>query len=93
MLTRIQIQNFAISTSAEIELENGMTALTGETGAGKSILVDALNLVLGDRADTGVIRHGADRATINAQEEIYGGRPCEMEREAIVPAPPAFART
>ena len=66
MLTRIHIQNFAISSEAEVELGKGMTVLTGETGAGKSILIDALDLVLGDRADSNVIRHGADRATINA---------------------------
>jgi len=66
MLSRIHIQNFAISSEAEVELNKGMTVLTGETGAGKSILIDALDLVLGDRADSNVIRHGADRATINA---------------------------
>lgn len=75
MLTRIQIQNFAISTNVEIELENGMTVLSGETGAGKSILIDALNLVLGDRADTGIIRHGSDRATINASFQLDTNSP------------------
>ena len=66
MLSRIHIQNFAIASEAEVELDAGMTVLTGETGAGKSILIDALDLVLGDRADSGVVRHGAERATINA---------------------------
>ena len=66
MLSRLHIQNFAIASEAEVELSHGMTVLTGETGAGKSILIDALDLVLGDRADINVIRHGADRATINA---------------------------
>ena len=66
MLNRIHIQNFAIASEAAVELDTGMTVLTGETGAGKSILIDALDLVLGDRADSNVVRHGAERATINA---------------------------
>ncbi|MEJ2345445.1 MAG: DNA repair protein RecN [Gammaproteobacteria bacterium] len=66
MLTTIHIRDFAIIDELEVELEAGMTALTGETGAGKSILVDALGLALGDRADSGIIRHGSDRAEITA---------------------------
>jgi DNA repair protein RecN (Recombination protein N) len=66
MLSHIHIRNFAIVDEIDVELDDGMTALTGETGAGKSILVDALGLVLGDRADSGVIRHGCDRAEISA---------------------------
>lgn len=71
MLTHIHIRDFAIVERLELELSAGMTALTGETGAGKSILVDALGLALGDRADTGVIRHGADRAEIIAQFDLH----------------------
>lgn len=70
MLTHIHIRNLAIVDEIEVELAAGMTALTGETGAGKSILVDALGLVLGDRADSSVIRHGAERAEITASFEI-----------------------
>ena len=70
MLTRISIQNFAISSAADVELQAGMTVLTGETGAGKSILIDALNLVLGDRAESGLVRHGCERATIHASFEL-----------------------
>jgi DNA repair protein RecN (Recombination protein N) len=65
MLTHIHIWNFAIVEKLDMELEDGLTVLTGETGAGKSILLDALNLSLGDRADTGVIRHGAEKAEIS----------------------------
>lgn len=66
MLNRIDIRNFAIVEQVAVELGDGMTVLTGETGAGKSILIDALNLALGDRADSGVVRHGAERAEITA---------------------------
>jgi DNA repair protein RecN (Recombination protein N) len=78
MLTRIQILNFAIASEAEVELGDGMTVLTGETGAGKSILIDALDLVLGDRADSGVVRHGAERATINASFTLAENSPARQ---------------
>ena len=65
MLTHIHIWNFAIVEALDIELESGLSVLTGETGAGKSILLDALGLALGDRADSTIIRHGQDRAEIS----------------------------
>ncbi len=65
MLTHIHIWNFAIVEQLDIEFESGLTVMTGETGAGKSILLDALGLALGDRADTSVIRHGSDKAEIS----------------------------
>ena len=65
MLTHIHIWNFAIVEALDIELEHGLSVLTGETGAGKSILLDALGLALGDRADNTVIRHGQTRAEIS----------------------------
>ncbi|HEX7026877.1 MAG TPA: DNA repair protein RecN [Gammaproteobacteria bacterium] len=70
MLKNLHISDFAIIDEVDIDLETGMTALTGETGAGKSILLDALGLVLGDRADTAVLREGAQRAEINATFDI-----------------------
>lgn len=66
MLTHLTIHNYAIVDSLEVELNEGMTVITGETGAGKSIMLDALGLTLGDRADREVIRPGADRADITA---------------------------
>ncbi len=66
MLTSLYIRDFAIITTLELELTEGLTVLTGETGAGKSILVDALALVLGDRADAGAVRHGCARADVTA---------------------------
>lgn len=65
MLRTIHIRNFAIVDELSLEMERGMIALTGETGAGKSILLDAVGLALGDRADSSSIRHGEERAEIN----------------------------
>lgn len=70
MLTQLCIRNYAIAESLDIELDAGMTALTGETGAGKSIMLDALGLALGDRADPAIVRHGADKAEIHALFDI-----------------------
>ncbi len=70
MLTHLQIRDFAIVEAVEVELGAGFTALTGETGAGKSILVDALLLAVGGRADSGAVRHGASRAEITATFDV-----------------------
>jgi DNA repair protein RecN (Recombination protein N) len=64
MLTHLQIRDFAIIDAVELELRPGLTVLTGETGAGKSILVDALQLLAGGRAGAEVVRHGAERAEV-----------------------------
>jgi len=66
MLIQLQIQNFVIIDQLDLQFENGMTVLTGETGAGKSILIDALGLVLGDKAETAMIRDNQDKAEIAA---------------------------
>jgi len=70
MLTHLQIRDFAIVEAVELELHRGFTVLTGETGAGKSILVDALLLAVGGRADSGAVRHGAERAEVTASFAI-----------------------
>ena len=70
MISQIQIREFAIVDALELPLRSGMTVLTGETGAGKSILLDALDLALGGRADSGVIRHGSKRAEISVNFDI-----------------------
>lgn len=72
MLTHIQIRDFAIIDSVELELGAGLTVLTGETGAGKSILVDALLLVSGGRSGAEIVRHGAERAEVTATFIIKG---------------------
>ncbi|MGH8250889.1 MAG: DNA repair protein RecN [Steroidobacteraceae bacterium] len=66
MLAHLQIRDFAIIDSVQLELKGGLTALTGETGAGKSIVVDAVMLALGGRASADALRHGAERAEITA---------------------------
>ncbi len=70
MLNLLQIRNFAIIESLDIEFSQGFTAITGETGAGKSILVDALSLILGNRADSGNIRSGCEKAELTAEFDL-----------------------
>ena len=75
MLTHLQVRDFAIIDAVEIELEGGLTVLTGETGAGKSILVDALQLAVGARAGAEAIRHGAERAEVAATFDLRRADP------------------
>ncbi len=72
MLRNIHIHHLAVVDELNLDLQPGMTVLTGETGAGKSILIDALSLALGDRADSGVIRAGQARADISANFDLNG---------------------
>ena len=93
MLLEISIKNFAIIESISWNFEQGMTVLTGETGAGKSIIIDAMNMMLGARATTEVIRHGAPKAEIEglfsiesnrALEEIFDEQGLELSDEIII---------
>lgn len=89
MLSHLSIQNLAIADQADVEFRAGLNVITGETGAGKSMLADALNLVLGERADKSVIRAGEtqcrveavfslrDTGTLDALLEEAGLPPCE----------------
>ena len=70
MLTSLQVRDFAIVDQISVEFEPGMTVLTGETGAGKSILVDAVGLVLGERGGSQIVRSGAKRAEFSAEFDI-----------------------
>ena len=72
MLSHILIRNFAIIPALELEIPAGFTAITGETGAGKSMLVDALGLLLGDRSDATWVRTGAERAELTAEFRVSG---------------------
>ncbi|TAJ94462.1 MAG: DNA repair protein RecN [Gammaproteobacteria bacterium] len=74
MLIQLSIKDFAIIDRLDLGFRAGMTVFTGETGAGKSILVDALGLLLGDRADSAVIRHGCDRAELAAVFNAAGNK-------------------
>lgn len=70
MLSHLKIRDFAIVSRLELDFRKGFTVITGETGAGKSILMDALGLCLGDRAEAGVVRAGAERAEVSAGFDI-----------------------
>lgn len=70
MLNHITIKNLAVVDSLDLELDSGLSVLTGETGAGKSILIDALGLVLGDRAEASAVRFGAERADVVADFDL-----------------------
>lgn len=95
MLSLLKISQFAIVENLELEFESGFTVITGETGAGKSILMDALGLCLGDRADGSVVRDGAERADVSAlflvghlpdalawlqERELDEGEDCSLRR-------------
>ena len=75
MLTLLRIRNYAIIDDIEIELHPGFSVMTGETGAGKSILVDAVGLALGDRAEVSAVRGGAERAEISLVFELGENEP------------------
>src|SRR5437868_5646432 len=70
VLVELRLENYAVIDNLAVEFAAGLNLLTGETGAGKSILIDALALLLGDKASTDVIRGGADRALISAVFEV-----------------------
>ena len=78
MLTRLAIRNIVLIEALDLDFSSGLGVLTGETGAGKSILLDALGLALGARADSGLVRAGADQASVTASFEF-------------APLPPAIA--
>src|SRR5690349_22769444 len=91
MLTTLRIKNLALVADLTLELHPGYNVITGETGAGKSILIGALNLVLGERADRSWIRSGSDQCSVEAVYDIsrlkrlnsfleeHGLEPCENE--------------
>ena len=74
MLNHLHIQNFAIVPTLDLDIQSGFTAITGETGAGKSILVDALGLLLGERSDAAWVRPGAERAELTAEFSVENNR-------------------
>src|SRR6202795_2601486 len=84
MLTHLQLRDFVLVDQAELELESGLTALTGETGAGKSIIVDALLLIAGGRAGGDIVRQGAERAEVTASfDALPSAAKAWLEAQAI----------
>jgi DNA repair protein RecN (Recombination protein N) len=88
MLRQLAIRNVVLIDSLEIEFDSGLGVLTGETGAGKSILLDALGLALGARADTALVRRGEESASVSAEIDLAGDHPAhallegqEIERD------------
>ena len=89
MLRQLAIHNVVLVDRLDLEFEPGLGVLTGETGAGKSILLDALGLALGARADAGLVRSGQDSAVVSAELELPGGHPIErfLEEQGIAQEP------
>ena len=82
MLRLLRIRNFAIIDELELEFDSGFNAITGETGAGKSIILDAIGLILGNRANADVIRTGSDEATVEAVFDVGRNESFERKLEA-----------
>ena len=70
VLLTLTIQNYTLAERLELDFKSGTSAITGETGAGKSLILDALGMALGDRADSDTIRHGANSAVVAAQFDL-----------------------
>ena len=92
MLLELRIENYAVIDHLVVEFSPGLNLLTGETGAGKSILIDALSLLLGEKSSTDVVRHGADKAVLScvflpegdAAEKILSENGIESESEELI---------
>ncbi|MFA5449846.1 MAG: DNA repair protein RecN [Clostridia bacterium] len=93
MILSLHIKNIALISSLDIELSEGLNVLSGETGAGKSIIIDSLNFVLGDRADRSLIRHGEDSASVQVvfsgklspeAEEVFASVGIEKDEVVII---------
>src|SRR4030066_717786 len=87
MLSELHIENFAIISQLDLKFNRGLNIFTGETGAGKSIIIDAVEAILGSRADATMVRAGVDRALVEASFEIPDkvSQPVReiLEREAL----------
>jgi DNA repair protein RecN (Recombination protein N) len=87
MLSALSIRDVVLIESLDLDIDSGFTALTGETGAGKSILLDALGLALGERADRGLVRQGAARAQASAVFDVHDAHPaCALLTELDLPS-------
>ena len=96
MLRLLSIRNFAVVEALDVELDAGFTVLTGETGAGKSILLDALALILGGRFETRQLRPGTERCELSAEFDLADGhaaRTLLTEQELADEGPLLIRRT
>src|SRR5690606_24307258 len=75
MLTRLSIRDIVLIDRLDIDFSSGLSVLTGETGAGKSILLDAFSLAIGARGDASLVRHGAEQGQVTATFELSPGHP------------------
>src|SRR4051794_31314709 len=96
MLRQLAVHNIVLVERLELEFDSGLGVLTGETGAGKSILLDALGLALGARADTGLVRAGEDSAAVSAEILLPSGHPVvallDEQGIALEPGEPLIVR-
>ena len=81
MLNRLTVQNVALIERADVEFSEGLNVISGETGAGKSVLLDSIDFVLGAKADKSMIRYGADECTVRAEFSDYGKTVSELLKE------------
>jgi DNA repair protein RecN (Recombination protein N) len=84
VLLELRVENYAVIDSLAVEFAPGLNLLTGETGAGKSILIDALSLLLGDKASTDMIRHGAEKAVVSGVFEADERRLRPLLEENVI---------
>ena len=82
MLTRLSIRDIVLIERLDIDFASGLSVLTGETGAGKSILLDAFALALGARGDAALVRHGADQGQVTAAFDVAPDHPARVLIEA-----------
>ena len=94
MLVHLSIRNIVLIQTLDLEFSNGLSVLTGETGAGKSILLDALGLALGSRADFALIREGSERASVTAAFDVAPDHPIWplLDEAGIEPATQVILR-
>ena len=83
MLVQLSIRNIVLIEACDITLEKGLCVLTGETGAGKSILLDALGLALGARSDASLVRHGQEQGSVSAEFDISANAGAKAAIEAL----------
>ena len=86
MLLELRVENYALIDNVAVEFSPGLNLLTGETGAGKSILIDALALLLGNKASSDVVRHGAEKAVVSSVFQVEGDRAARILEENGVDA-------